>query len=165
MDIECICRHDVISVDRSRTLQECATHMGETHVGTLLVTEETGDGAQAMGVVTDRDLVVRAMAHGLAPGSTPIGEIVRRRLVSVPYGATIDEAIEVMKREGIRRLLVAAADRRLVGIVSMDDLLDALVRELSGITQALHSGIARETEAVSSSCVLCGERSIRLPPD
>jgi len=163
MKIEGMCTHSIVTVDRSRTLQECAALMGENHVGSVLVTEETPGGPQAVGIVTDRDLVVEAMARGVAPGQTSIGQITARRLVTVPSSASIDEAIQVMKTEGVRRLLVATPDRRLVGIISMDDLLDALAGEMAGIVQAIRGGVAREAAAIRSTCVLCGERSVRLP--
>lgn len=163
MNIEGMCAHSIATVDRCRTLQECAAAMGENHVGSVLVTEETSAGPQAVGIVTDRDLVVEAMAHGMAPGQASIGQITARRLVTVPSTASIDEAIQVMKSESVRRLLVATPARRLVGIVSMDDPLDALAGEMAGIAQAIRSGFAREAAAIRSSCVLCGERSVRLP--
>jgi len=161
--IEGMCTHSIVTADRSRTLQECAALMGESHVGSVLVTEETPGGPQAVGIVTDRDLVVEAMARGVAPGQASIGQITARRLVTVPSSASIDEAIQLMKSEGVRRLLVATPDRRLVGIISMDDLLDALAGEMAGIAQAIRSGFAREAAAIRSNCVLCGERSVRLP--
>jgi CBS domain-containing protein len=163
MNIEGMCAHSVVTADCSRTLQECAELMGENHVGSLLVTEETPGGLQAVGIVTDRDLVVGAMARGLAPGQASIGQVTARRLVTVPSTASIDEAIQVMKSEGVRRLLVATPDRRLVGIISMDNLLDALAGEIAGIAQAIRGGFTREAAAIGSSCVLCGERSIGLP--
>lgn len=163
MNIEGMCAHSIVTADRSRTLQECAALMGENHVGSVLVTEEAPGGPQAVGIVTDRDLVVEAMARGLAPAQASIGQITARRLVTVPSTASIDEAIQVMKREGVRRLLVAAPDRRLVGIISMDNLLDALAGEIAGIAQAIRSGFTREAAAIRSNCVLCGERSVRLP--
>ena len=163
MKIEGMCPHSIVTVDRSRTLQECAALMGESHVGSVLVTEETPGGPQAVGIVTDRDLVVEAMARDMAPGQASIGQIVARRLVTVPSNASIDEAIGLMNSEGVRRLLVATPDRRLVGIISMDDLLDALAGELAGIVQAIRGGFAREGATIRSTCVLCGERSVRLP--
>lgn len=164
MSIEGMCAHSIVSVDRSRTLRECAVLMGERHVGTILVTEETPAGAQAVGVVTDRDLVVKAMAQGLAPGSTQIGQITVRRLVTVSPEAAIDDAIGLMRREGVRRLLVAAPDGCLVGVVSLDDLLEMLATEVSGIVQAIRSGVSREAAGIRGACELCGERNIRLPP-
>ncbi|MGP1675764.1 MAG: CBS domain-containing protein [Burkholderiales bacterium] len=164
MKIEGMCTHGIVTADRSRTLQECAALMGESHVGSILVTEETPGGPQAVGIVTDRDLVVEAIARGVAPGEGKIGQIVATRLVTVPSSASIDEAIEVMKSEGVRRLLVAAPDRRLVGIISMDNMLEALAGEAAGIVQAMRRGFAREAGAIHASCELCGERSVRLPP-
>lgn len=163
MKLENLCSHGVVAVDRSRTLQECAALMRTSHVGTLLVTEETSGGPQAAGLVTDRDLVIEAMAQGTAPAAATIGQIAMRKLVVLPAGADIDEAIETMRREGVRRLLVAAVDGRLVGVVSMDDLLDALAREMAGLAQAIRQGIRREAQATHENCVLCGERTVRLP--
>ena len=163
MKIEGMCTHSIVTADRSRTLQECAALMGENHVGSVLVTEEAPGGPQAVGIVTDRDLVVEAMARGMAPGQTSIGQITAKRLVTVPSSASVDEAIQVMKSEGVRRLLVATSDRRLVGIISMDDLLDALAGEMAGMAQAIRGGFTREAAAIRSTCVLCGERSVRLP--
>lgn len=163
MNIAGMCTHGIVTADRSRTLRECAALMAESHVGSVLVTEEAPDGPRAVGVVTDRDLVVEAMARGIAPEETAIGQIAVRRLLTVQSDASIDDAIQVMKGEGVRRLLVAAPDGRLVGIISMDDLLDALAGEVLGIVQAIRGGIAREAAAIRSSCVLCGERSVRLP--
>lgn len=136
---------------------------GETHVGSVLVTEEAPDGPQAVGVVTERDLVVEAMARGMAPGEAAIGQIAVRRLLMVQSDVSIDDAIKVMKTEGVLYLLVAASDGRSVGIISMDDLLDALAGEVLGIVQAIRGGFAREAAATLSGCVLCGERTLRLP--
>lgn len=163
MKIEGMCAHSIVSVDRSRTLRECAVLMGERHVGTVLVTEETPDGSQAVGIVTDRDLVVKAMAQDMLASATQIGQVVARRLVTVAPEAAIDDAIQLMWREGVRRLLVAAPDGHLVGIVSMDDLLDMLAGELSEIVQAIRDAVSHEATAIRGVCELCGERTIRLP--
>ena len=52
MKIEGMCTHSIVTADRSRTLQECAALMGENHVGSVLVTEETPGGPQAVGIVS-----------------------------------------------------------------------------------------------------------------
>ena len=64
--------------------------------------------------------------------------------MKVAADASIDEAIATMKKRGVRRLLVAADGGQLYGIVTMDDLFDALVHELSDMAQAVRGGIARE---------------------
>ncbi|OIR03076.1 hypoxic response protein 1 [mine drainage metagenome] len=163
MSIEGMCAHGIVTADRSRTLQECAMLMGQNHVGLLLVTEEAPGGPEAVGVVTDRDFVVEALARGMPAGETAIGEIAVKRLLTVQSDASIEDAIQVMKKEGVRRLLVAAGDGHLVGVVSMDDLIDALAGEVLGIVQAIRGGITREAAAIRTSCVLCGERSVRMP--
>ena len=70
------------------------------------------------GLVTDRDIVVRAIAEHLPPETTTLGSITSRELMMVEQCATVDEAVQAMRERAVRRLLVCDADRKLVGIVS-----------------------------------------------
>lgn len=144
MNIESICRHEVITIDRSHTLQQAATLMREHHVGALVVTAATQGGAEAVGIVTDRDLVVEGMAHGLDGAGVEVGRLATGKLVSVPGTASVDDAIAAMQKDGVRRLLVVTAEGHLEGIVSLDDLLDALAAEMVGLARAIRTGLLRE---------------------
>ena len=75
-----------------------------------------------IGLVTDRDIVVRALAEGLPIKTTSLGEIASHELLMVEQSATIDEAVQAMRERGVRRLLVCDADRKLVGIISLSDV-------------------------------------------
>lgn len=143
MNIESICRRDLVTVDRSQTLQQAAALMREHHVGALVVTGQTPGGSEVIGVVTDRDLVVEALARGLE-GSTAVGQVAGGRLVSIPGAAAIDDAIVAMQTEGVRRLLVVTPEGGLVGIVSLDDLLEAMAGEMVGLARAIRAGMIRE---------------------
>lgn len=145
MNIDSICRHDIVTADRALTLRQAATLMREHHVGALVVTAQTPDGVEARGIVTDRDLVVEAMARGLDAATATVGELSGGRLVTVPGSAGIGEAIAAMQKEGVRRLLVATPEGGLGGVVSIDDLLDALAAEMVGLARAIRTGVARET--------------------
>jgi CBS domain-containing protein len=144
MSIAQICRREIVTIDAGASLREAATLMRSRHVGALVVTVVNGEHEQAVGVVTDRDLAIEILARDLNPGEVKVGQLASRRLASVPGSAGIAEAVAVMQKASVRRLLVTEQQGQLSGFVSADDLLDALAGELSGLAQALHIGIARE---------------------
>jgi len=80
------------------------------------------DGADLCGLVTDRDIVVRAMAEGKNAARTTIGSVANREIVMIEQGSTAAEAATLMRERSVHRILVCDADRRLVGIVSLGDL-------------------------------------------
>ncbi|HYL23822.1 MAG TPA: CBS domain-containing protein, partial [Burkholderiales bacterium] len=75
MKIAEICTSNIVAADRAASLQRAAALMREHHVGTLLVTASGPDGTQAVGIVTDRDLVVEAMARGADAARTALTEL------------------------------------------------------------------------------------------
>ena len=79
-------------------------------------------GPTMIGLVTDRDIVVRAIAEGLSPKDTTLGAITSRELIMVEQSATADEAVQAMRTRGVRRLLVCDSDRKVVGILSLSDI-------------------------------------------
>jgi len=145
MSIGSICTRDVVTVDASATLQQAARLMREHHVGALLVVVDAQSGQQVAGIVTDRDLVVEAMARGVPADSVRVGALVGKPLVAIAETASLDEAIAMLQSEGVRRLLVATTEGALAGIVSLDDVLDAIAARMVALAEAMHRGIARES--------------------
>ena len=108
----------VVFLPGETTLDEAAQVMRDQAIGDVVVTH----GPTMAGLVTDRDIVVRAIAEGLPPGKTTLESITSRELIMVEQSATVEEAVQAMRERGVRRLLVCDADRKLVGIVSLSDL-------------------------------------------
>ena len=108
----------VIYLPESTMLDEAAQAMRDQGIGDVVVTR----GATMVGVVTDRDIVVRAIAENLAPTSTSLGDITSHELIMVEQSATVEEAVQAMRERGVRRLLVCDADRKVVGILSLSDV-------------------------------------------
>jgi CBS domain-containing protein len=108
----------VIYLPAETTLDEAARAMREKDIGDVVVTE----GASLAGVVTDRDIVVRAIADGRDPVSTTVGDVASRDLVMIQQDASPHQAAQLMRERAVRRLLVCDNDRRLVGVVSIGDL-------------------------------------------
>jgi CBS domain-containing protein len=100
------------AADAARTMREC-------DIGDVLVTED-GSG-KVCGIVTDRDIVVRAIAEGRDPATTKLSLIASQQMVSVTPVDSVDKAIELMRDRAIRRLAVCE-DGKAVGIVSLGDL-------------------------------------------
>lgn len=109
--------HDPRTVDTGAPVIEAARQMREGDIGDVIVTRE----GRADGIVTDRDIVVRAIADGRDPQSTPVGEVCTANPVALEPQQSVDEAVKAMREHDIRRLPVVK-DGRPVGIVSLGDL-------------------------------------------
>ncbi|MFJ6196876.1 CBS domain-containing protein [Micromonospora sp. NPDC092111] len=108
----------VVYLPAETTLDEAARVMKEADIGDVVVT----DGASLAGMLTDRDIVVRAVAECSDPTTTTIGSIITREVVMIEQHSTAGEAAALMRERNIRRVLVCDTDRKLVGIVSLGDL-------------------------------------------
>ena len=100
------------------TIRCAAETMDALDVGSLPVC----DGERLIGMVTDRDLAVRAVASGRDPNRTAVIEAMTPELVYALEGQGIDDAVELMREHEIRRLPVVDERHRLVGIVALADL-------------------------------------------
>jgi CBS domain-containing protein len=108
----------VVYLPGETTLDEAAQVMRDQGIGDVVVTH----GPTMAGLVTDRDIVVRALAEGLSPVTTTLESIASRELVMVEQSATVEEAVRAMRERSLRRLLVCDADRKVVGILSLSDV-------------------------------------------
>ncbi len=123
----------VVYLPSETTIAEAARTMREQDIGDVVV----ADDQTLTGLVTDRDIVVRAVAERYDPSTTTIGEIVSRDLITVRPEDTVHSAALLMRDRAVRRVLVCD-DRGLVGIVSIGDLAEKIDPEsvLGGISQA-----------------------------
>ncbi|MEV6634448.1 CBS domain-containing protein [Actinoplanes sp. NPDC051470] len=108
----------VIYLSGDTMLDEAAQAMRDQAIGDVVVTH----GPTMAGLVTDRDIVVRAIAEGLPPKTTTLETIATREMIMVEQSASVEEAVRAMRERGVRRLIVCDNDRKVVGIVSLSDL-------------------------------------------
>jgi len=106
-----------LGVDAGQTLAETARIMRDSGIGVVLVV----NGETLVGVVTDRDLVVRGLAAGAGPDS-PVGPLCSPRLVSVTADADLAEAELLVRENAVRRLPVVEDGGQVVGVMSLSDL-------------------------------------------
>jgi CBS domain-containing protein len=109
-------------VGENGTLSRAAEMMRDLHVGALPICGEDG---RLHGVITDRDIVVRAIAEGYDPDTATAGDLAQGTPIWVDADADIAEIIELMVESGIRRLPVIE-DKQLIGMVSEADLAQSL---------------------------------------
>ena len=137
----------VAVAQRATPLTEAARLMREHHVGSLVVVDETGRGRVPIGILTDRDIVVTVVAKDVDPRTLTVGEVMSGDLATVrPTDAAVD-ALQLMRRRGIRRLPVVSETGTLAGIVTIDDLLAVVAEQLSDVARVIATEQARETRA------------------
>jgi CBS domain-containing protein len=106
------------TVTPETTLADAAKVMERADIGDVLIVDGT---RQLRGIVTDRDIAIRAIAEGRDPNSTPVEEIMTPTVETISSSATVREAIETMRRHDIRRLPVVDGGSP-IGVVSLGDL-------------------------------------------
>jgi CBS domain-containing protein len=115
--VEDIMTRDPRTVDAGDTIVDAARVMRDADIGDVVVMED----GQVSGIVTDRDIVVRAIAEGRDADSTSVGDVSTTGVETVDPSASVDDALRIMREHDIRRLPVAKSGRP-VGIISLGDL-------------------------------------------
>jgi len=134
MSVGRICVRTVDVAKMNESVSVAARRMHARNVGTLIVVDED---QHPLGLVTDRDLVVRVLAESRDSGETTVGEVMSRLPHTVNEETPIEEAMGVMRAGPYRRVPVVSRDGRLVGILSLDDILDLLAEEFGEIGRLL----------------------------
>lgn len=122
MLVKDIMSHGVHFVTGKTTLQEAAEKMKELDVGELPIVI----GDEAVGVITDRDMVIRGVAHGHIPESASVVEAMTEGVIACKEDDDIEKAAQIMSSHKIRRLPVMDADGEMTGMVSLGDLAQNL---------------------------------------
>jgi CBS domain-containing protein len=118
MQVKDVMTRGAVCVNPDDTLQHAASKMKALDVGPLPVC----DNDQLIGMLTDRDIVVRCVAEGKDPRSTNVREAMTEGVFYCFEDENVQDAACLMKEKQIRRLVVLNRDRRLVGVVSLGDL-------------------------------------------
>ena len=106
-------------IGESQTLLDAAKRMAELDVGVLPI---CGDDDRLKGMLTDRDIVVKAIAQGRDPASTTCGEFAQGTVRWIAADASLDEALGMMREHAVKRLCVMDDDKRLSGIITEADV-------------------------------------------
>jgi predicted transcriptional regulator len=144
MSVDNICNHNVVTCSTDAGIVEAAVRMREEHVGTMVVTEYHDGRETPIGVLTDRDLVMEVIAPQIDPGKLTVADIMSRELTTVRKDNGVGFALSAMLEAGVRRVPVVDQQDALVGVVSIDDVLEHLAGQLSRLAEALRREQSRE---------------------
>jgi len=134
MSISPLISSHVVSLTPEMTIRQAARWMKSQNVGCVAVL----DDEQPIGLVTDRDIALACGAGGMSP-EEPIARLASHPPVTVLESLALPDAIATMAEEGVRRLLVTDTAGRLVGILSIDDLVPLLGEELAALGSAVRA--------------------------
>jgi predicted transcriptional regulator len=137
MTLSLICNHNVATIEASEGIAEAASRMRNEHVGTLLVVERRGRVHVPVGILTDRDIVVGVVAKRVEPETVTVGDVMTRDLLTVREDDGVEFALREMRRHGVRRAPVVGKRGQLVGIVSLDDVIQHLATQLGRLADAI----------------------------
>ena len=136
MTIAEICCRNVDWAEPFESVQTAAQRMHARKLGTLIVVD---DAQVPIGLITDCDLTIRVLADALDPATTSVNDVMTRNVQTITEDHSLESAMQFMRRGPVRRLVVVDDDGRLVGVVSVDDILEMLAAEFSSIGQLLHA--------------------------
>ena len=149
MQLSEVCVLNVATCSRKTTVLEAARLMRQHHTGDLIVVDEADDERTPAGIITDRDIVVDVLGRDLDPAATLVGDMMVKisHLVVARDTEDLSDAAERMRAHGVRRLPVVNRAGALVGVVTLDDLLQLLARNANLLAEIVSKEQAHEQRA------------------
>ena len=132
-----ICTPDVVSCAANCSALHAARLMRQHHVGDLIVVEDLESDSSPIGVVTDRDIVVEVLGKELDPARVTLRQIMRTPVVIASMTEDVTQALERMKFHGVRRIPVVDGSAKLIGVLSLDDLLKRLAADAASLAEVV----------------------------
>jgi predicted transcriptional regulator len=135
MSVGSICTRHVFSVDADADAIEAAKAMREYHVGFLVVMQKKEGRQVPVGVITDRDIVLEVVAQNVDPRAVAVLDIMTSNPLVVREDAQLHDTLLKMRAAGVRRVPVQDSQGKLIGVLSIDDVvgfLNQVVQDLSG---------------------------------
>ena len=139
MNVGMICRREVITVDPAEDLVKAAHLMRECHVGSLVVVSagESSPDLKAIGMLTDRDIVTAVLAKDADVRQLRVDDVMTRSPLLASEFSTLEATLKHMREVGVRRVPVVGTRDQLVGILSLDDVLQSLADQLTDVARAV----------------------------
>jgi CBS domain-containing protein len=134
-----VCTKPGVTASAQMTVNQAARAMRTRNVGALVVV----NAGRPIGMLTDRDVTVEVVAKGMDPDTVRVGEVMRKKPVTIREDLGIFDAAKVFARTGVRRLPVVAKSGVLVGVIAVDDMIVLLGNEMGHMAAALSAGLRR----------------------
>lgn len=139
-----VCNRIVTIAERKMSLVEAAQLMRDHHVGCLVVVDVAGAGRLVAGILTDRDIVTAVIAKELDPRKLLVEDVMSSELVTVQEHDSIVDLLATMRRKGLRRMPITNTQGVLIGLVTLDDLLELMAEQMHTIVQVIETEQLRE---------------------
>ncbi len=146
MTVSSVCNYNVATIERDAGVVDAASRMRAQHVGDLIVVEEKAGGRVPVGILTDRDIVVAVVAKGASRDAVTVGDAMSAALLTVNKDNGIEHALREMRGAGVRRAPVVDQAGLLVGVLSIDDVIDHLAVQLGHIADIIRMGQQSEVD-------------------
>jgi CBS domain-containing protein len=137
MQVGDICTREVICASPSTTVAAAARTMRQYHIGDVMVTRMENGRRVPLGIVTDRDIVIGVVATELAPEILTVGDIMGQELITAQESEDVFDVVQRMRTKGVRRMPIVDAEGNLVGIVSIDDVIEILAEEMNQLAHLM----------------------------
>ncbi|MFW9923586.1 MAG: cyclic nucleotide-binding/CBS domain-containing protein [Candidatus Thorarchaeota archaeon] len=121
MEVSEVMTSTVISIPSNVSVEFAAKQMLDSNVGSIIIAPVKGEN-QSLGIITERDIVTRVVAYGKNPAKTTVNEIATRPVITIPPTLNVTEAMTLMAKMNIRRLIIAE-DNEIIGNITYRDLL------------------------------------------
>jgi CBS domain-containing protein len=136
MSLGHICRKDVVTVKPETTVSEVTRIMEDKNIGSVIVV----GGGDKFGIVTDRDIALRVVNRCLDPARTPVDDIMTQDLVlTLREDMGLLEALDQIRKSAVRRFPVVDVDGELKGIITLDDIIRLLGREIADVASVIEN--------------------------
>ena len=129
--------HGAVVAELDETAAAAARRMRDFRVGCVIVVRN----ARPVGILTDRDLAIRVVAEGRDPQSTLVSEIVTYEATTVGRDAGIESAVRIMSEQGVRRLPIVTEDGRVTGMITADDVVVMLTKQLAEVGVGIRDNV------------------------
>lgn len=141
-----ICNHHVVTVSPDDSIRKAAELMREHHVGDVVVAERSGGYLSPVGILTDRDIVIEVIAEHVGLDEVTVRDTMTDQLITAKEDDELLATLMQMRENGVRRLPVVDGSGRLVGILSADDVIGLVARELAEVWALIVRQQGRESE-------------------
>ena len=144
MNVGEICNRTTVFAYKSMSISDAARLMLEQHVGSLVVVEEINHGKAIIGMLTDRDIVVAVVARDFNAQTVRVADVMSSNPATCRTEDSMTDVLSQMRHHGVRRIPVTDAQDVLIGIVTMDDLLEIVAEDLQGFVHVVENERKRE---------------------
>lgn len=135
MSLRNLCRREVVCVNVGTSVKKAAQLMEEKNIGCLIIVEK--ESVRPIGLVTDRDILLRVVNKGLDPENVPVEDTMTKNIVTLDERIGLFEALEQTKESGMRRFPVVDINGHLQGIITLDDIIYLLGKEMGDVASII----------------------------